>query len=959
MIRRSLAAFASFLSIAIAPAATASDSAKERVPPRPWEHELTDVAPHPALRFGALDNGVRYVWTDHAVPKERVCAWMHVDVGSLAEEEHELGMAHFLEHMAFNGSDNFPPGTLIQWLQERGLEFGADSNARTGLSDTVYTFDLPASGEKALREGFQVLSDIAGRLTLSQEEIDAEKGVIDGEERERDSAQFRLLFDTLKEYFAGARIATRLPIGTKAARDAFSAETVRAFYEKWYRADQLTLIVVGDLAGVDPTPLIEEYFGGLKPPIGERPAEPALGAPRFEKPFYHRYEPEVPIAQITYARYRPWKERPYDQARVAADVPIDVACDLLNRRFAEAAKSGKAPFLQARLSWDEAREIGTTGPSLMIIAQPDKWEEAFLHAELALRGAIEHGFQEEELRVRIADLRRGLDEAVRRESTLQANMIAEQLAAAAESRVVPLSAETRRTILDPAYSALTVEVCQKALAAAWSEGVVGIQCVGGVDLGADASARLESMWKAAIARETEKPERIETAKFAYSSNPERAGQVADRSEIEPGIVAVRFENGVEARIKATDFTKGEIRFTATIGEGGLATPLDAAALRFAADDAMSLTGLEAHDVDQLRRITAGKAVSVAFGVGEDAFTLGGAAAPEDLLLALELAAANVMHCGWRDDGLRRLKREYPQQLEQMAHTLQGAFALRAERALYSGDPRFGLPTLDAINAIEMAEVRNWIEPILKDGPIGIAVVGDLDVDATIAALARTFGALPKRRALVVDEKRLVPAKLATGLTLRESVETRIPGGLVLALFQADDGIDPARRRDLHFLARVLQDRVLQIVREKLGASYSPYAYEDLSTVYPGMGRFVIHAEGAPETAEELAKAVIGVGASLFESGVAADEVSRLREPLLAQLRDQKSKNAFWLSVMARSLRRESAVAEALEAEAYYQALTAEHLSAIAKKYFDPKLASVVIATPKTATTAPAGQGGGR
>lgn len=943
MFRRSFAAAAVLASTALA---FASDSSSDPIPPRPWEHESSDIAPHPSLRFGALENGVRYVWADHAEPKQRTCVWMHVDVGSLAEEEHELGMAHFLEHMAFNGSTNFPPGTLIQWLQERGLEFGADSNARTGLSDTVYTFDLPAAGETALREGLQVLADVAFQLTLSQEEIDAEKGVIDGEERERDSAQFRLMFDTLKEYFDGARITKRLPIGTKAARDAFTAETVRAFYEKWYRADQLTLIVVGDLAGVDPAPLIKEYFGSLKRPEGPRPLEPASGEPRFEKPYYHRHEAEVPIAQITYARFAKRTERAFDRKSIVTDVPVDVACDMVNRRLAELAKSGAAPFLQASVSYDDSRELAYRGPSLQVIAQPDKWREAFLFAELELRSALEHGFDDEELRVRVADLSRGLEEAVRRESTLPSNVIAEQLAAAAEDRVVPMSAATRQEIMKPAYEALTAKLCQDALAKVWSQGVVGLQCVGAVELGPDAAKQLEELVKEATARKTKAPEKLSAATFAYASDPKNVGKVTERGEIEPGVVSIRFENGVSAKLKKTDFAKGEIRFIASIGEGGLATPLEAAALRFAADEAMALAGLEAHDVDAIRRITAGRAVGVGFGAGEDSFSIAGGAAPEDLLLAFELAAATTQHCGWRDDGLRRMLRTLPQQIEQMSHTLDGAFALRAESKFYGGDPRFGMPSVESIQAVDMAQIRAWIEPILADGPIGVSVVGDLDIDATIAALARTFGTLPARRERKVDPTRLVGAQLVTGQTIHESVDTKIPGGLVLALFQADDAIDGSRRRDLHFLARVLQDRVLNIVREKLGASYSPYAYDELSMVYPGMGRFVIRAEVGPENADELAKSVVEVGVSMSKSGITDEEVSRLKEPLLAQLRDQKRKNTFWLQTLNRSFLRANAIEEAMAAEAYYQSLTAAHLSEVAKRYFTEDRSSVLIATPK-------------
>ncbi|MFG0320131.1 MAG: M16 family metallopeptidase, partial [Planctomycetota bacterium JB042] len=225
--------------------------------PRAWEHEGSDLPPHPAIRFGALDNGVRYALMSNAEPDRRVYVRMHVDAGSVAEEESERGMAHFLEHMAFNGSANFPAGTLVEWLQERGLDFGAHTNAYTSFTETVYMLDLPNSDPRTLQEALWVMRDFAGELLLAEEEVEAEKGVIDGEERERDSAMARVGKELLKRQLAGTRIAERLPIGVKDARDAFTAESVRAFYERWYRPENLTLVIVGDLGDLDPLPVVE------------------------------------------------------------------------------------------------------------------------------------------------------------------------------------------------------------------------------------------------------------------------------------------------------------------------------------------------------------------------------------------------------------------------------------------------------------------------------------------------------------------------------------------------------------------------------------------------------------------------------------------------------------------------------------------------------------------------------
>src|SRR5262245_43523583 len=266
-----------------APSTVASSGARD-VAPRPWEHATSDVPVDPRIHFGALDNGLRWAWARNGEPQKRCYLRLHVDVGSLAEEEDELGLAHFLEPLAFNGSAHFPAGTLIEWFQKHGMAFGADTNAHTSFSETVYKLDLPNADEATLREGLRVLRDFADGLLLAQEEIDREKGVIDGEERERDSAGWRVFLRELDELYAGTRVAVRLPIGKHEVRAGFTSASIGSFYRKWYRPDAMTLVAVGDLGALDPAPLFTEFFGSMRAPDSQRPEEPPIGrAARFDR----------------------------------------------------------------------------------------------------------------------------------------------------------------------------------------------------------------------------------------------------------------------------------------------------------------------------------------------------------------------------------------------------------------------------------------------------------------------------------------------------------------------------------------------------------------------------------------------------------------------------------------------------------------------------------------------------
>ncbi len=386
---------------------------------RAWDHESSDIQVDPRIHFGSLPNGMRYAWASNPEPQQRVYLRLHVDAGSFAELESELGMAHFLEHMAFNGSENFEAGTLIEWFQANGMAFGADTNAHTAFSETVYKLDLPENDVETLREGLMVLKDFAFGMTIANEEVDAEKGVIDGEERERDSAGFRAFRRQLDELYAGTILPARLPIGTKEARDAFTGESVRAFYERWYRPELMTLVIVGDLGELDPTALISEYFAEVAPPASAILPEPEMGMASLfaeggpEEQIIAIYDEELPTVQISIARVKPFVDRNDTVAQRQQNLKRALAHGMVNLRFSEMLKDPETPFLSAGSGQAGGLEV-FEGGDLTVNADPEKWNAAMHVAWVEMRKALNFGFHQAELDEVRADALRALDEAVER-----------------------------------------------------------------------------------------------------------------------------------------------------------------------------------------------------------------------------------------------------------------------------------------------------------------------------------------------------------------------------------------------------------------------------------------------------------------------------------------------------------------------------------------------------------------
>lgn len=915
--------------------------------PRAWEHESSDIPVDPRIQFGHLDNGFRFAWVSNAEPKERCYVRIHVDVGALAEEAGEEGMAHFLEHMAFNGSENFEAGTLVEWFQSQGMSFGADSNAFTSVSETVYMLDLPRSDEETLQSGLQVLRDFAGGLLLESAEIDAEKGVIDGEQRERDSAKWRVQMATIANQFDGTRYRPDLIIGSVPIRAAFTAESVRAFYSKWYRPELMTLVMVGDFGGFNPEPMIRDLFADLPVPKADVPEEPHLGSASCENLVFAIDEEEIARLSIDIAHLKPWEDKADTKAKWLEDLPIYVARSILNQRLEELRKEEGSPFLRARVADASSGLRVFDGEAMSITCDPDKWEAAIAAVDYEVRRALEFGFQEAELNAVRAEQLLALDEAVERESTQSSANIVRALLHACEERSVPTDAKTDRDIYRPAIEALTVEECHEAYKQAWRGGMLSIIATGNHDLGEEADVVLRAALEKARSIEVMKGEDIRVEEFAYGSAAENAGKIAGRAEnTEFDFTTVVFENGVVVNFKSTDFKDHQVLVRARVGEGVLTASDQQQVIAWVGGQVFDAGGLAAHTVDDLARVLAGRQVSGGFAADEDAFFFDASTTDEDLLLQLELFCAVLNAPGWRDDGIRQLEHQLPLVLQQMAHQPQGPLLLEFLPELFHHDPRFiPLPPQDEVLAVKMEDVRNWLSPVLARAPIEVALVGDFEIETAVAAAAQTLGALsPRRDWKDYVARRVVEAPVA-GLRMDRTIQTQVPQALVMLIFPATDGIEASRRRNIDFLGEVIGDRLRVEVREKLGAAYSPGASSDASAVFPGKGMFVIQAMADPDKVDTLVDACLAVAKDLAENGVTQEEVDRLAEPILAKLRDSQRKNGYWTAILARASDPQE-LEDARTVEEFYRNLSIEDLSALLAEYLVPERVSILTVVPE-------------
>lgn len=922
--------------------------------PRPWRHATSDLKPDPRVHWRVLDGGLRLAWAANPEPQERIYLRLHVDVGSLAELPGERGMAHFLEHMAFNGSRHFPAGTLVEWFQNHGMSFGADTNAHTGFTETVYKLDLPNRDPQSLREGLQVLRDFADGLVLAEEEVQAEKGVIDGEERERDSAGFRAFVASLSKLYAGSLVPERLPIGTRADRDAFDAAEVRAFYRRWYRPENMTLVIVGDLRDLNPEALVREAFADMKGPETEVLLEPAAGAATAAEFFFAVHEPDLPQMQLNHSALRPYVERPDRADLRRARTLEDLALAMVNLRFNEMAKKEGTPFLYAGVARLDGLRVWE-GADLTVVSAADTWEAAFLAAHLELRSALNFGFQEAELAEVRADVLRALDEAVERAPTAPSAGLREAILMSVEEGTVPLSAAAERELLLDLVTEATPQQCLQALRELWSrDSQDALAAVGPADLGDDAPARLSALLEKSRKAKPVRPADLAQAAFAYPSDPAVVGEVVESEWIEDlELRTVLFANGVRLNFKRTDFKERQILLSARVGEGLLGFADEDLIQVGVAANGLDGAGLEAHSEEELRRILAGRRVGWSSGLDTDHFAFAGDCTAEDLLLELELLAARIQHPGWREEGLQPFLKQLPLIEQFLRSNHLGPLLAEFLPVYFAGNPRLSafdnlsaLPPLEAMAQVTMAGARPLISPQYAAGPVELTIVGDVDEEAVLNAAARTVGVLPPRSGLQDQAARRAMPALPLGLEMEREIESADARAQVFLFYPLTDGMDSVRRRQLAFLGMVVDDRLRLEVRERLGAAYAPAAMADLSRVFPGFGLLMINASSAPETVDVLVAACRQVAAELAEKGVTEEEMARLRGPVLNQVRDQRRTNEYWLRELGQAQTDPESLKNPRTVLSFYENLDRADLSALAAKYLTPEKSSLLVVKPR-------------
>lgn len=927
---RWLVSVALSLLLVCAPPALSEDA------PRPlWPHLASDIAPDPEVTFGVLPNGMRYALKPNRLPPGAVSMRFAIEFGSLYEEPGEAGLAHFIEHMAFNGSTGVPEGEMVRILERLGLAFGADTNASTGLRETIYKLELPNASDALVDESLFLLRETAGELTFSPEAIDRERGVVLAEHRQSDTFVRRRSQQLIDFLLPGAPAASRLPIGTIESIGAATRQDMISLYHRYYRPERAVLVVAGDF---DPAAMERRIgarfsdWAGVGPPGRELTED---WSPPERPPAASVYvHPDGGDSIIAYA-LRPI-ERPADTAARRRDNNLlAFGIGALNRRFATLADSEAPPFRQASAAESDLLESAAAA-TVSASTTPGAWRPALEALEQEWRRVLLHGFTQEEIDIQIANMRTSVENAAQRERTRRTASLADSLVGSILDGTVfatPASGLVRfSSWVDDASPATVLEAFRERMGA--GSPLFFLSSTVPVD---GMEAAVPAAWEESSRTDVRPPVRRSFEPFAYTDFGPPGEVVSNTVRADVGATLVAFNNNVRLNFKRTDFQKNVVLVSLRVGAG----PLDFPETPFGLDTLMgafSAGGLGRHSADDLKGVLAGHAVQAGFTSSSTAFGATYRTTPADLLLQLQVAAAFVTDPGYRPEAERRWRESIELSWPRLAATPQSVLRNTALRDLTAGDRRFGADPADGVTQRTFADLRNALEPVLARGAIEIAIVGDLDEQAAIDAVARTFGALPMRESAPGKEREDRPAVFAPAeqpILRRHHGET---GQALAAVYWPVSDVDPQVQREqariLDLLGDVMRLKVTEELRERLGSSYSPSAGAAISYTIPGWGYLTASSEVRPENVDDTIAGILAIAADLREGRISEDEFLRARSPLLEALPQNSTSNSYWLSLISRAQTRPELVEHGrIDAvEAGLKAITVADLAAAARRY---------------------------
>lgn len=898
---------------------------------------------------GTLDNGLSYIIKEHANPPERAALYLHISTGSLNETDDIQGLSHFLEHMAFNGSENFAPGELIPFFESIGLTFGRHQNAFTSFDQTTYILELPDAEESTLEKAMLFFSDVAFGLSLLPEEIDEERGVILEEKRTRLGPQQRVQEQFFKELAPGSTFGERLPIGIEETLLSMDQDDFRQYVDTWYVPSNMTLIVVAD---ADPEVIedeIEENFerGEFVP----RPEDLDINLTPYEgRRAVVITDPELTESNIQIINIKEPLPPVTSKERMREALIEQLASSVFNRRLSKKIKEGETTMLSGSAFMSDLFNAVRVS-MLSASGRPDQWEPILEEAARELRRAQLHGFTSRE----IDDARKALiaraERSAEREDTLPARAILGSINASVASGETVLSAEQQLELIEEIVPTITDDEVSTRFEALYDDEKVAVFLTAPESIDVPTDDELLALAEKALSVTPEADVEQDRPEALLAEKP-TPGAVAEISSHEDtNVLSAWLDNGIRVHFREMDYRKDDATITVTLAGGRIQETKDnkgvteVAALAFLQPATSTLTSTNITDL-----MTGKKASFRGGGAGADTISFSVSGNPDDMEAAMQVAHLMLTDPKieqsavdrWRDGQLQGIELRKTQPMGKLQELLPASISPE-------GEVRLTPLSKERVESITIDEAQAWLDHLIETAPIEVSIVGDISKEEAFDLVTTYLGSLPARPR--IDENTLADLRTIEHpegpIEVHETIDTQTPMAITIAGTFGPDKSEIRDTRLINMATQILSTRMVKRIREEERLVYSISAVSQPSTAYPGMGMIFAAGPTQPGNEQKLGAVIQEMFSEFAENGPSDEEVETARGQIFNTLDEQLQEPGFWQNQLEDMTYRGTSLDDVAAIEDDYATFTADEVKDAFARYYKPENLITMSVAPAT------------
>ncbi len=860
------------------------------------------LPPDDRVTIDTLDNGLTYLVRANPRPERRAELWLVVNAGSILEDEDQRGLAHFVEHMCFNGTERFPRQKMVEYLESAGMRYGADLNAYTSYDETVYTLRVPTDNPAVFDTSLAILADwIGGGVQFEPQEVDKERGVVVEEWRLGRGANGRLADQHNPVLLAGSRYADREPIGKKEVLETAPRDAIARFYHDWYRPDLAAVIAVGDFDAAAIAEQIRQHFGALPRREGGRPRTFYKLPEHADTKFSIVADPELTETQVAvyYKHPRRSEATTGDYRRFLLENLYDF---MVNARLSELTQGTDPPFLAAQASSEDL--VRTASTYVQAAIPPEGETERSLAALLTEAERIDRfGFSQSELDRAKALMRRTYQQATAENGKTDANTLAaEYTRHFLEGEPVPGIA-LELALVERFLPTITLEEANQ-LGREWISENNRVVLVGG-----PATPDHPLPTEEALSHTFEEARKAEVTAYVdrvideplLATLPEPGKVVAESSIDDLGVTEWKLSNGVRVIAKPTDFQNDQILLTAfSPGGTSIVDDADYNSAIFAAT-LLSEGGLGRFPKVELEKALAGKLASVNMDLDELEEGLTASSSKVDLETMFQLIylgfTAPRADAAAADAFLAKLGNLIQDRLASPENVFQD----RLSEALYQDHPRRQPLTKETLKTIDVQRaLAVYRERFADASGFTFVLVGSFDLPTLRPLVERYLGGLPAlnrnenyRDIGVRPPARKVDVRVAKGSEPKAAVSLVFSGETTFSLLES---------HQINTLAEILSLKLRDLLREDRGQTYDVSADASISPRPVPTYSFSVSFGCAPENVDSLLATVFAEIRKLRQKGPEPEALAKVAETQLRERQSAMRENGFWLRTLANSVR---------------------------------------------------------